>query len=217
MPHGTYRHVKCAGLHGTYDDGLEWLKSAELQGTPKTILWLGSSLGNFKRHEAGPFLRAVANSLRAGDTMLVGIDACNDPKKIFHAYNDKDGWTHKFILNGLEHANRLDPSVHFDVEDWDVVGEYMYDIHGGRHHAFVVPKRDVFVDGVRITQGERVRIEESYKYSAAETKRLWEATGFVESTQWANRTGDYGMCIKPLHHQYCNIISLPCDLGKTII
>jgi L-histidine Nalpha-methyltransferase / hercynylcysteine S-oxide synthase len=192
IPPGTFKNVTCSGLHGTYDDGLEWLKSPEMAAKPKTVLWLGSSIGNFKRHEAGPFLSSFAQTFQPGDMMLIGIDACNDPKKIFHAYNDSEGLTHKFILNGLVHANRLDTKVKFNLEDWEVIGEYMYDSRGGRHHALVSPTRDVVVDGVEVMKGERIRIEESYKYSPLETQRLWEKTGFVESTKWSNRSEDYG-------------------------
>lgn len=73
-----YKHVKCFGLHGTYDDALEWLKSPAIEAKPKTILWLGSSLGNFKRHEVPPFLAGFGEVLQTGDTMLIGIDSCKD-------------------------------------------------------------------------------------------------------------------------------------------
>jgi uncharacterized SAM-dependent methyltransferase len=42
----TFKHVKCHGLHGTYDDGLEWLKNPENASRPKCVLWLGSSIGS---------------------------------------------------------------------------------------------------------------------------------------------------------------------------
>lgn len=73
-----YKHVKCFGLHGTYDDALGWLKSPAIEAKPKTILWLGSSLGNFKRHEVPPFLTGFGQVLQTGDTMLIGIDSCKD-------------------------------------------------------------------------------------------------------------------------------------------
>jgi uncharacterized SAM-dependent methyltransferase len=75
-----YKHIKCFGLHGTYDDALEWLKSPNVEAKPKTILWLGSSLGNFKRHEVPPFLSGFGEALQVGDTMLIGIDSCKDPE-----------------------------------------------------------------------------------------------------------------------------------------
>lgn len=40
-----FRHVKCHGLHGTYDDGLEWLKLSENSSRTKCVMSLGSSIG----------------------------------------------------------------------------------------------------------------------------------------------------------------------------
>jgi uncharacterized SAM-dependent methyltransferase len=41
----AFRHVRCHGLHGTYDDGLDWLKMPENQSRPKCVMSLGSSIG----------------------------------------------------------------------------------------------------------------------------------------------------------------------------
>ncbi|EUC45427.1 hypothetical protein COCMIDRAFT_95519 [Bipolaris oryzae ATCC 44560] len=191
IPIEGYSHVKCFGLHGTYDDALEWLKSPAVEAKTKTILWLGSSLGNFKRHEVPPFLAGFGKVLQTGDTMLIGIDSCKDPKRVFHAYNDRDGVTHRFILNGLKHANALMGDTAFNLDDWEVIGEY--DTKAGRHHAFVAPRKDLVIDGVPIKQGERIRIEESYKYSHEEAKKLWELAKLAENAIWANSKGDYGL------------------------
>jgi EasF-like predicted methyltransferase len=191
IPTAGYKHVKCFGLYGTYDHALEWLQAPPVRGKPKTILWLGSSLGNFKRSELPPFLAGFRDALQVGDTMLIGIDSCKDPERVYHAYNDREGITHDFILNGLKHANRiLGQGTTFDPEKWKVIGEY--DAAAGRHHAFVSPVEDVVVDGVLIRRGERVRIEESYKYSENEIDRLWEDSEMAASTIWANSKGDYG-------------------------
>jgi uncharacterized SAM-dependent methyltransferase len=40
-----FAHVKCHGLHGTYDDGLDWLKLPQNQERPKCVMSLGSSIG----------------------------------------------------------------------------------------------------------------------------------------------------------------------------
>jgi uncharacterized SAM-dependent methyltransferase len=42
----AFKHVKCHGLHGTYDDGLDWLKMPENILRPKCVMSLGSSIGN---------------------------------------------------------------------------------------------------------------------------------------------------------------------------
>lgn len=41
----TFKHVKCHGLLGTYDDGREWLKQSSRGTKPKCIASMGSSLG----------------------------------------------------------------------------------------------------------------------------------------------------------------------------
>ncbi|KAF2727626.1 hypothetical protein EJ04DRAFT_529296 [Polyplosphaeria fusca] len=192
IPTSGYKHVKCFGLWGTYDHALSWLKSPEVSSKPKAILWLGSSLGNFKREELPPFFTAFRDAIGVGDTMLVGIDSCKDPDRVFHAYNDQDGVTHEFIRNGLKNANCImgDDSA-FNLDDWEVIGEF--DKQAGRHHAFVSPLKDVTVDGVSISKGERVRIEESYKFSKEEIAALWKRTGLAEVTAWMTARGDYGL------------------------
>jgi L-histidine Nalpha-methyltransferase / hercynylcysteine S-oxide synthase len=194
VPQSRFTHVRCFGLHGTYDDGLEWLKSEEVSKVPKAVLSMGSSIGNFAKPDAGRFLNSFASTLKPGDCLLVGIDACQDPRKVFHAYNDMDGLTHKFVLNGLEHANELLGSHDFDTNTWRVFGEYRYDEQGGRHVAFVSPARDVTIDGVTIRQDEKIKIEESHKFSAEETNQVFCDAGLVQGVRWANQQGDYGMC-----------------------
>lgn len=159
VPEGTFQYVQCAGLLGTYDDGAEWLKRPENASRPKAILSLGSSIGNFIPEEASEFIAQFAAQLSRDDMMLVGIDGCLDPESVYHAYNDRDGVTHEFTMNGLQHANRLLGYEAFKTEDWRAIGEY--DSVGSRHRAFVAPKKDLTVAGVLIKQGERVRIEES--------------------------------------------------------
>ena len=186
---GHYRYVRCHGLFGTYDDGLVWLRRQENIERPKCILWLGSSIGNLNRTEAVHFLRSFSSILRDGDTMLIGIDACQDADKVYHGYNDRQGKTHEFVLNGLVHANRLLGQEAFQLKDWKVIGEY--DANAGRHQAFYSPLRDVVVEGSLIKAGERVRIEESHKYSATQSTKLWQAAGMMPRAQFGDMLGEY--------------------------
>lgn len=80
----------------------------------------------------------------------------------------------------------------FNMDDWEAIGEY--DKQAGRHHAFVAPRKDVVIDGVPVKKGERIRIEESYKYSREEAKDLWEMAKLAENVVWPNAKGDYGKC-----------------------
>jgi L-histidine Nalpha-methyltransferase / hercynylcysteine S-oxide synthase len=191
IPTAGYKHIKCFGLFGTYDHALEWLNSSRIRGKPKTILWLGSSLGNFRRPEVPPFLAGFRDAIHPGDNMLIGIDSCKDPERVYHAYNDRDNVTHEFILNGLRHANNImKTSAMFNLDEWEAIGEY--DKEYGRHHAFVAPLKDVVIDGVSIPRGERIRIEESYKYSRSEILSLWARAELIENSVWTTSKGDYG-------------------------
>ena len=92
----------------------------------------------------------------------------------------------------------------FNMDDWEAIGEY--DKQAGRHHAFVAPRKDVVIDGVTIKKGEKIRIEESYKYSREEAKHLWEMAKLAENTVWANAKGDYGECTGCNHGQVTFLI-----------
>jgi len=195
-----FKYVKCHGLHGTYDDGREWLISNNhVKNKQKCILWMGSSIGNFDRDDGADFVRTFANKvLRPGDKdfMLIGIDACKDPVRVWHAYNDVDKITEDFIMNGLVNANGILKENVFKRADWDYIGEY--DVENGRHQAFYGAREDVHLGHplhLVIKKGEKVRVERSYKYSAKESTQLWEDTGLIEGAKWGSDDGEYSMFI----------------------
>jgi L-histidine Nalpha-methyltransferase / hercynylcysteine S-oxide synthase len=90
----------------------------------------------------------------------------------------------RFVLNGLEHANDILGQKAFDLNVWKVIGEYCYDEEGGRHQAFYSPTRDVDVLGERIRGGERIKVEQSLKYSLKEAEKLWSHAAMIETKQW---------------------------------
>lgn len=98
----------------------------------------------------------------------------------------------RFILNGLRHANEILRHEAFRPEDWEVIGEYVYDNEGGRHQAFYAPIRDTTVLGEKIRAHERVQVEQSLKYSEDGMKKLWNAAGVAESSRWMVDGDEYG-------------------------
>jgi EasF-like predicted methyltransferase len=190
-------NVRYHGLHGTYDDGREWLKNApEVRDRPRCILWLGSSAGNFTREEAAAFLKGfTGEALRPGkkDYMLVGLDGCKDGPRVYTAYNDPHGYTEKFIMRGLSNANSILGGKYFELDEWDYVGEW--NAEHGRHQAYYVPKKDIQftgkLEGVTVKKGERVNIEYSYKFDDQDARTLWDEAELSGGAQWANEDGDY--------------------------
>jgi EasF-like predicted methyltransferase len=189
IPVNEFRHVKFSALHGTYDDGLAWLSRTVSPTTPTCILTLGSSIGNFSREEAARFLQGFANVLSPADLLLVGLDACQAPERVYRAYNDSQGLTHRFYRNGLDHANKLLGDEAFKQEDWDVVGQY--NEVEGRHEAFYQALGDVSVAKTTFKKGDKLKLEEAYKYSTNQSDKLWHAAGLIQQTTYANHLGDY--------------------------
>ena len=94
----------------------------EMPVRPLHFVFLGSSIGNFSRDSAGPFLKSLP--LRQGDTILLGLDGRPEPgeqgkRKLESAYNDPSGYTKAFE----EHA-------------WDVVRKEL-DLKGDAGVEFV--------------------------------------------------------------------------------
>ena len=49
-----------------------------------------------------------------------------------------------------------------------------------------------------IKSGEKIRVEESYKYSPQQSSLLWERAGLVEYGKWGTRAVDNPYCKLPL-------------------
>ncbi|KAK9377625.1 histidine-specific methyltransferase [Lipomyces chichibuensis] len=192
------KYVSVIGLHGTYDDGRKWLARARSKSSgPLVVLWLGSSIGNLSRDDAASFLsQFVKESLVAGDMFVIGIDRRNDPDIVWKAYNDDLGITRKFILNGLNHANRHLDQV-FRLEDWEYEGVYYK--RGGYHEAFYIAQRDVDMRGIvenesgHFPAGARIRVEQSWKYSPREAAILFDRCGLFPVQRWTDAAGMYDL------------------------
>lgn len=175
-----------------------WLQSSAAKS--RCILWLGSSAGNFNLEGVAGFLRTwAADALRAGshDSMLIGLDGCKDGEKVLLAYNDPQGLTRDFILNGLWNANEVLGTSYFVPGEWGYVGEW--NAEEGRHQAYYEALRDIAftgeLAGVTVAKGERINVEYSYKFDTAESRQLWSQSGLMEGAQWGNPAGDYCTCI----------------------
>lgn len=98
---------------------------------------------------------------------------------------------YSFILNGLLQANKILEDDVFKLEDWKVIGEYVYDDQGGRHQAFYSPLRDIDYKNFHFKAGERIQVEQSLKYSTEEANQLWNFAGLSHVKQWSASSDSY--------------------------
>jgi uncharacterized SAM-dependent methyltransferase len=135
------------------------------------------------------------------DLMIIGLDGCKDPQKVYRAYNDSEGITRRFYENGLVHANGVLGHEAFKPNEWEIVTDF--DSVTGRHQAFYSPTQDVTVNGVSLPKGERLVFEEATKYGPEERDQLWRAAGLIQGAELANSSDDYRKwnstmaCIRP--------------------
>ncbi|GAA5912968.1 uncharacterized protein JCM6883_006273 [Sporobolomyces salmoneus] len=177
-------------------------------GARKTsILWLGSSIGNFTREEAVDFLKAI--DLAEGDTILIGVDGCDDGPAIEVAYNDPEGVTRDFILEGVDVAGK---TLHPELEsgkglcssNFEYVNRWNATL--GRHEAYIRAKAALTVpipsisgidsgenEEVHLEEGELLQIEVSYKYTPAEALALFHLSGFRMIQQWSDSSNRHSL------------------------
>jgi L-histidine Nalpha-methyltransferase / hercynylcysteine S-oxide synthase len=92
---------------------------------PLFFMFLGSSLGNFAPHEAVQFLGSLPLRPGSGDRLLLGLDHDNPASIVEPAYNDPQGLTEDFILNGLRCAGRtLGDETLLERGSWGYEGQY---------------------------------------------------------------------------------------------
>ena len=189
IPSKSFKYVKCAGLLGTYDDALDWLSDSDNRTKPTWIMSMGSSIGNFTRHDAASFLNGFAKILGPSDAMVIGLDSCKNPKKVYDAYNDSKGITRQFYVNGLLNANSILGFEAFKKDDWDVVTKY--DVVEGSHKTYFSPVRNASVNGFHLEKGERVFLEQAYKYNEQECENLWCDAGLAPVEKFGNKSQEY--------------------------
>ena len=205
------------GLWATYDAGLEFIgkgglraastaAGAQVEGQ-RCLLWLGSSIGNFDRKSAAEFLaKTVRESMRAGDTMLISIDRRNRPADVALAYNDPAGLTRDFIMNGLDHADRVLGGQAIDSRKFEYFDRY--NAREGRHESYYRAKEAHTIqiaglaEPISIQKGELIHMEASYKFGERETLNLFDYAGLRVVQRWGDKTDRYDIWLveKPCFH-----------------
>ena len=181
----AYPQLHIRAYAADYFDGLAGLTS--LGEAPVLMLFLGSNIGNFKKTEALSFLRAIRRVLRAGDALLLGADLKKDRATLEAAYNDSLGVTRAFILNELARVNR-ELGGEFDLRGFDL--KSIYDNAAGRVDVYLESKRNQSVAVrnlqmlVTFKEGERIHMENAYKYSRQDLSALADESGFTLSRMW---------------------------------
>lgn len=181
--------IQIKGYSGEYLAMLDLIKSTTSH--PKIVLFLGSSIGNYKLDEALFFCKELNKRLNKGDMLFIGFDLKKHPQTILNAYNDKQNYTKKFNLNLLTRINR-ELGGNFKIDQFDHFPTYNPET--GACESFLISLREqnihVADKEIYFYKNEAVHTEISQKFSVEQTDELARKSGFTvvdkfyDTRQW---------------------------------
>jgi L-histidine N-alpha-methyltransferase len=189
-----YPDLEVHGVVADFEAHLELLPTGE----HRLVAFLGGTIGNFEPAPRADFLSRVAESLRPGDSFLLGTDLVKDPDRLVRAYDDAAGVTARFNLNVLAVVNRelgadFDLSAFAHVALWNSEQQWIeMRLRSTRAQAVHVKALDL---DVSFAAGETMRTEISAKFTRARVEHEFAAAGLRLASWWTDQAGDYAVSL----------------------
>lgn len=177
--------LSITAIAGEYQEGISRLNG--YARSPRLIVWLGSSIGNFDPDTAAAFLSNLVSKVDPCDRFLIGIDLRKDKQTLERAYDDSQKVTAEFNMNLLRRVNRQLGSD-FDLSQFEHLAIYNEEL--GRvemhlrsrcHQAVTISKLGM---NVQFAAGETIHTENSYKFSLNQIQDLGARAGLKLTDQW---------------------------------
>jgi len=153
---------------------------AEIE-SPKVVMFLGSSIGNYTAGEGRRLLERVRAIMGSGGFLLLGTDLRKSQDVLVRAYDDAAGVTSAFNKNLLRRINR-ELGGHFDLGRFSHVALWNAEASRVEMHLESTIAQVVPVDRLAICasfqRGERIHTESSVKFDELMVQRLLVGAGF---------------------------------------
>jgi L-histidine Nalpha-methyltransferase len=179
--------VSIVGVEGEYLAGLAEVAERRDADMHLFVLFLGSTIGNFDAGADARFLREVRQTLRTGDSLLLGTDLIKPRDQLIDAYHDPRGVTAAFNLNLLGRINR-ELHADFDLRAFEHLARFNEATQSIEMHLRSRRGQSVRIDDcdlmVEFAAGETIWTESSHKYTAMGVAELAKACGFSLQAQW---------------------------------
>ncbi len=137
-------------------------------------------------------------ALRAGDSLLLGVDLVKPERDLLLAYDDPLGVTAAFNKNLLLRLN-AELDADFAIERfahravWRPEASRV-EMHLVSRCAQQVRVRQAELD-INLAEGETIWTESSYKFEAAGIRQLVEPAGFVQRQQWIDEEARFALTL----------------------
>jgi L-histidine N-alpha-methyltransferase len=164
----------------------------------KLVAFLGGTIGNLYVEERGAFLGALADSMDAGDELLLGTDLVKDADRLITAYDDGQGVTEAFVKNSLRVLNR-ELGADFDVDAYSYVPFWDRRMHrmdlrlrAEMPQHVTIPGADLEID---LASGEEIRVEISTKFTEELLRDELGAVGLEISRMWTDAGDSFAVTL----------------------
>ena len=190
-----FSNLHVNGFISFYEDGMEYIASHF--NSPKVILFLGSSIGNFSPEERIDFMKMLGKYMNITDRLLIGFDLIKDRKILEDAYNDSEGITADFNLNILERINR-ELNADFIIKNFK--HKSVFNAAENRIEMYLESQYDMEVklkgidEKINLKKGELIHTENSYKFNKTIINDLAENSGMVFSDYYTDEKEYFALC-----------------------
>lgn len=183
----AYPQVKTIALCADYMQPITLPDHPNLDCRQRVAFFPGSTIGNMEPSQALILLQNIARLVQFQGGLLIGVDLKKDPKILEPAYDDSQGISAAFALNGLEHLNRI-LGTNFDRHTF--IYQAPYNQNKGRIEMQLVSRiqQSIRLDDSEIVlkAGEPIITEHSYKFSVDEFQALAIAAGWQPKEIWVD-------------------------------
>lgn len=166
----------------------------QLDNTPRTLFYPGSSIGNFAPEAAAAFLHQ-AHAACCGGGLLIGFDLIKDTAQLEAAYDDALGITAAFNLNLLNTVRR-ELGANCRIDDFRHVAHF--NAEAARIEMYLEARQPTtwcWPDGERkFAAGERIHTENSHKYTLPGASKLLTDAGFHDLHWWCDPQSWFAVC-----------------------
>ena len=182
--------VRVASVHAEYLDGMTVVAKERREGERLLVLFLGSTIGNFERVAADEFLRALRETLRPGDALLLATDLVKPVDRMLRAYDDPAGVTAAFNKNLLVRVNR-ELGGEFDLARFAHEVRWNDADRSIEMHLRSTIRQHVAVRGADLIasfeEAETIWTESSHKYAPDEAEAMGRRAGFEPGGRWSDQ------------------------------
>ncbi|KAA9148915.1 L-histidine N(alpha)-methyltransferase [Amycolatopsis acidicola] len=189
-----YPGLDVRGVVGDFTEHLGLLPGE----SPRLVVFLGGTIGNFLPAERAKFLRSVRDVLAEGEWLLLGTDLVKDPVVLERAYDDAAGVTAEFDRNVLHVINTtlgadFDPAKFTHESYWDAANEWIeMRLRAQEDMTVHVPGANLVV---RFEEGEHIRTEISAKFRPAGVAAELAEAGFRLERWWTDSAARFGVSL----------------------